>query len=826
MDKRGGVLLVSFLIISALIISSGLIITGNLKTSTSNINGKVTTSAVSDNEMVSLNQNTLDNQPTATIQTNIGGVGGSSRKSSSSNTANGLTTRGTNTASSSAANFVIGDTIEVYDSGASGLIVRGPNACDSQIGGKFDGSRGVVLDGPVYCNSYYRWKIQWSDGTVGWSAEDWLRKVNSITLVNGIDVSHWQGSINWNNVYNAGERFAFVKASEGTGFQDPNFVTNMNNGKNAGLLVGSYHFARPDLGNNATLEARYFISVSKNYLTQGYLRPVLDLETGSSLGKTRLSNWVNEFMNTVKREAGVEPIIYVNVYYATNYLDSSVSKYTLWIAHWTYNPNGNPGSTGVWGTNWSFWQYTNQSSVSGISGAVDADLFNGDSNGLSAFAIASQQSTIPTVQTQSATSITSTSATINGLITNNGGASIDEERFYWGLSSSCSDGWTNSVTSSGNSFSYPLAGLTPSTTYYFKAWAHNSAGSGNGSVLSFATSASSCINECSYSGQTQCNGDWLQKTCGDYNHDSCLEWSSDSYCPYRCNSATNACNPPPCTDECSLGFPQCYNNNTVETCGNYDSDSCLEWGFTSCSSEQSCVEGMCQTTCGLCSGGQTRCVDSSHYQYCVWLYTNCSGWGGDNGGGSSNYCAYGCNFITNSCNSAPIISCYKNSDCGSEGLFGNPYCSGNNLTQNYVAHTCNNPGTLQSFCTSQSFSRVNETCRYGCSNGVCLTPLPDLTVTNLIVQSISGKNVTLAFTIKNNGNATANPVYWMVDTGSGNQIRRTSPIPLGVGNWTRAYMALSYLNSGNYLATVIADPDNLVSESNDSNNELSILVTV
>ena len=194
--------------------------------------------------------------------------------------------------------------------------------------------------------------------------------------VQGIDVSHHQGSVDWIQVYTAGYRFAFVKASEGVGWIDPNFEANMENGRDAGLLMGAYHFARPDLGNNPVDEAEYFISVASEYLGQCYLRPVLDLEKGASLGKDVLSNWVHIWMETVKNETGIEPILYVNNNYANNYLDEFLTKYDLWIAHWTYDLSSSP-NTGIWDS-WSFWQYSDKGSVPGIVGDVDLDLFNGD----------------------------------------------------------------------------------------------------------------------------------------------------------------------------------------------------------------------------------------------------------------------------------------------------------------------------------------------------------------------------------------------------------------------------------------------------------------
>jgi len=95
----------------------------------------------------------------------------------------------------------------------------------------------------------------------------------------------------------------------------------------------------------------------------------------------------------------------------------------------------------------------------------------------------------PNVETRPATDITSTAATIQGAILNNGGAPIVERRLDWGTTPACSDGWTNQVTVSGNTFSFRLTGLKPNTTYYFRASAKNTAGWGQGAVLSFRTSS-------------------------------------------------------------------------------------------------------------------------------------------------------------------------------------------------------------------------------------------------------------------------------------------------------------------------------------------------
>jgi hypothetical protein len=85
--------------------------------------------------------------------------------------------------SASAVKFNIGDRVQVYNTGTSGLVVRDA-PCGSQIGDKFDEAGGRVIGGPTFCNGSNRWQIRWFDGFVGWSAEDWLRGVPVTLTVN------------------------------------------------------------------------------------------------------------------------------------------------------------------------------------------------------------------------------------------------------------------------------------------------------------------------------------------------------------------------------------------------------------------------------------------------------------------------------------------------------------------------------------------------------------------------------------------------------------------------------------------------------------------
>jgi GH25 family lysozyme M1 (1,4-beta-N-acetylmuramidase)/uncharacterized protein (DUF2141 family) len=205
-----------------------------------------------------------------------------------------------------------------------------------------------------------------------------------MSRVQGIDVSHWQGTINWSSVVGAGKQFAFQKGTEGVTYVDPTASTNTAGAQAAGVLIGVYHFAHPET-NSAVAEANWFVQNAGQYMTSGFLHPVLDLESGSTIGRTALSQWVNNWCSTVQASIGVDPIIYCNTNYATNYLDSTVTTHDLWIANWStsYGDPLTTGSppTGAWGSagqTWDFWQYSSTGAVSGISGNVDLDVYNGD----------------------------------------------------------------------------------------------------------------------------------------------------------------------------------------------------------------------------------------------------------------------------------------------------------------------------------------------------------------------------------------------------------------------------------------------------------------
>lgn len=202
--------------------------------------------------------------------------------------------------------------------------------------------------------------------------------------VPGIDVSAHQGAIAWDQVAASGERFVFLKATEGITFDDPLYAQNKLGAQRAGLRVGAYHFARPDgrgdaARRDARREARHFLAVAG--LGSGNLLPVLDIEVDGGLGKRALKTWTRAWLRKVRLELGVRGVIYTMPYFwrtamgDTRWFARHGYK-TLWIAHWETSSPDVPAQN--WnGEGWTFWQWTDSGTVPGISGYVDRNHFRG-----------------------------------------------------------------------------------------------------------------------------------------------------------------------------------------------------------------------------------------------------------------------------------------------------------------------------------------------------------------------------------------------------------------------------------------------------------------
>ena len=205
-----------------------------------------------------------------------------------------------------------------------------------------------------------------ADATTGW--------------LEGIDVSHWQNTIDWTKVAAAGKAFAIIKASDSTDYVDPLYVTNRSGAQANGIWTGAYHFARPDATpNDAIAEADHFVDTVK--LGSGDLLPALDLEQSGGLTIPDLQTWVATFLEEVRARTGIRAMIYTSPAFWKKYMGDSraladAGYKTLWIAHWGVSAPTVAASN--WGgRGWTFWQYSNCGKVSGITGCVDLDRFNG-----------------------------------------------------------------------------------------------------------------------------------------------------------------------------------------------------------------------------------------------------------------------------------------------------------------------------------------------------------------------------------------------------------------------------------------------------------------
>lgn len=194
----------------------------------------------------------------------------------------------------------------------------------------------------------------------------------------GIDVSHYQGTVDWNAVRGAGMSFAFAKATEGLNTVDAMFSTNWPAMGAAGLLRGAYHFFHPE--EDAATQAQHFLSVVGT-LSAHDLPPVLDVEETNGVSTSVLWAGVTTWLETVGEETGRTPMLYISPgFWDQHTPNPALEGYPLWLADYAATPTLPTG----FGT-WNFWQYSQSGTVAGVSGAVDRDVFNGPIVALLAF---------------------------------------------------------------------------------------------------------------------------------------------------------------------------------------------------------------------------------------------------------------------------------------------------------------------------------------------------------------------------------------------------------------------------------------------------------
>lgn len=207
---------------------------------------------------------------------------------------------------------------------------------------------------------------------------------------NGIDVSDWQGYINYEEVKNAGIEIVYIKSSQGSNWKDPYFETNYQNAKANGLKVGVYHFLTATNTEEAEAEANFFAScISEKQID---CKLAMDYESFGGADTYTINQVSTAFLRRTQELTGKEMVIYSDLYNASNVFEEELSNnYPLWLAYY-----GNYNNLREINANWETWigvQYEDNGLINGIRGYVDRDVYTED-------IFLEDTSSLPTIENQ------------------------------------------------------------------------------------------------------------------------------------------------------------------------------------------------------------------------------------------------------------------------------------------------------------------------------------------------------------------------------------------------------------------------------------------
>lgn len=203
--------------------------------------------------------------------------------------------------------------------------------------------------------------------------------------VYGIDVSRYQGDIDWDLVADSGVKYAFIQISRSITDIDAKFAYNWRRAKEVGILRGAYQRFQPD--QDVLGQAELFVSKLGPYVA-GDLPPVLDVEDANGLSAATIAARVEEWVTYVEGKVGLRPIIYTGYYFWRDSVGSAdFSDHHLWIANYGSDC---PLVPDAW-TSWTFHQYSSSAVIPGITvNTVDVNRFNGTMAELQALALPSE----------------------------------------------------------------------------------------------------------------------------------------------------------------------------------------------------------------------------------------------------------------------------------------------------------------------------------------------------------------------------------------------------------------------------------------------------
>ncbi len=191
--------------------------------------------------------------------------------------------------------------------------------------------------------------------------------------IHGIDISHYQGKIDWDELQNGmiegcPIRFIIMKSTEGASRLDDTFYDNFENARDYGFIRGAYHFWT----NKSSAREQAYWFLKKVHLQDGDLPPVLDIEHKKKDQSVEdFQRDVLTWLHIVEDKYHVKPIIYTYYKFKQNYLNAPVfDDYPYWIAHYYVKKVEYQGE-------WKFWQHTDAGKLPGVKGYVDFNIYNG-----------------------------------------------------------------------------------------------------------------------------------------------------------------------------------------------------------------------------------------------------------------------------------------------------------------------------------------------------------------------------------------------------------------------------------------------------------------
>lgn len=190
------------------------------------------------------------------------------------------------------------------------------------------------------------------------------------SIYQGIDVSHWQGKINYDEVKQSGIEVVYIKSSEGTGYIDPYFKSNYEGAKQNEIKVGFYHYLTARNEEQAVAEAEHFANVIAGTIPDCKL--AMDFESFGNLNSEEINNISFAFLRKVQELTGKEMVVYSDTYNTRNIFSYELAQeYPLWVAEYGVEV---PGNNGKW-SNWIGFQYTDEGKIAGVNSYVDRNRF-------------------------------------------------------------------------------------------------------------------------------------------------------------------------------------------------------------------------------------------------------------------------------------------------------------------------------------------------------------------------------------------------------------------------------------------------------------------